>query len=388
MMYSRNTASWQHSTEMQQKTITTKTTKPKRSGQSTQTTTVVVKGKKPKQQNQKPRSRPKSDWAPSDCVKKYTLALADPRDPRATGACIPTFPSPPSQKVKFEAETTFTIGTQGDGFFYWAPSGANDASQVWKSSSTYASTGVVATATGTVQSAFAGLPYTTTQVTGTGSVNPDVKYRLVAICAEEMYIGTELNKSGVRYHLHEPNHNIPQTLAISNLSAYPTADTYAVSRQPRMVNGFSVTPEETEYGTYSENGTSAANGDYKYPWAGGMIDSNSVPVGSIVIAVSGGVAGMTHHVRLTMLIEYIGAPARMLVTPSHADSAGFEIAAAASQLAQNDTSGRSFKAAFADELSKAATAALPHVSRAASNAAFAYMRGSGSARSRLDRLEL
>lgn len=390
-MNSRSTASWRHPTEMRKTIITNKSAaKPNRPGQSKTTKREVVITTKRQQNSQLPKQRnPASPWAISDCAKKYSIALVNPRDPRATGACIPSFPSPPSQKLTSELDFSFVIGTTGIGYLAWSPSPTNDQAAVFTTTALYDSTNLaitdaMITANKVVKSPFSNQPFPASSFVPTSSSNAAVRARLVSVCLEECYTGTTNNLSGMRFHFHDPNHS--GLIGINNgginpsvLINQPGCQSAPVSRASKRVVGFSVSSDETEYPTFDDATatTGATNEMIYWPWCGGN-QMNSVFTGpgqpSLIVFVTGGLPGNTHYVKLTQLSELCGnGVASISMTPSATDVVGFSmVQQAVSSMTLNQRSPDSNS--MAATLSSVARQVYPHLSKAVTDMAFSYLR--------------
>jgi len=293
----------------------------------------------------------------SNCVAKFYKVITDPFDiPSCQGACVPTYPSPPSQKYYFTTDVSFFAGTNGTGYLAVTPQAwtgvagsitytttSNPDANVFTWTSAYVTSGYLA------QAGFAGPAYSISQATGSGSENAFVRARIVGFGARVCYVGTELNTSGVYITGHDPAHSgilsstAPVTLS-TILSQPFIKRTPIVKGEWVEVNGFVATQNECDYTNYEEN-----NDSNKYPWSNGTVDGGMTgapgpPV--IFIGVVDALPGSQFYVETITYIEYVpGASAggsvfmSGMLSPSHADPQGFAVVQTAASNASFSVTG-------------------------------------------------
>jgi hypothetical protein len=288
-------------------------------------------------------SSQKSPIALSSCALKYALAIAEPFHPNARNACLPVYPSIPSQKVTGFGRFNMVIGTAGTGFVSIHPSVANNGGAVMFTNVAYTQTSLSwVTATNVLQTgvqigSLTNLPYTISQLDTQWSNNgASVTGRIVSVGVRISYTGTTLNESGQYYIYTDPNHNNCTVVAntLSALGNLADCDVCSVNRTPCETSIYPVTADETAYGF---NAVGAPLSASVYPYSGsceqlngGSYSFNSVNMGTpvSVIAVTG-VPGSTFLVEIVEHVEYTGSNTSALQTPSDADQHGFEIVSAA-----------------------------------------------------------
>lgn len=150
-------------------------------------------------------ARSKKDLSP--CAREYAAALANPFD---TGpvACIPDFPVLLTRKAKYFAKGNFQTGTGGFGFvtmtpeYFTSDAPVAGASLVRFTDATYAATMVTIIGGGVN----AGLSNSDYAAATFGAAAVLAEYRVVSAGLRVRYAGTELNRGGDMFALHEPNH--------------------------------------------------------------------------------------------------------------------------------------------------------------------------------------
>lgn len=304
----------------------------------------------------KKKVAPTAGAALSPCALKYALAISEPFHPSARGACLPRFPSPPSQKVTGFVRFVATVGTSGFGFVSVGPCLANDGIVSFATTSAFTQTTLVPLSannilnTGIQTVSLANLPYNTTNLT-TGELGSSlyanrqsIAGRVVSLGVRITYTGTTLNESGVYYVWSSPIHENAIGVAqagTSILGALADCDVCGTTRMPCESVVYPALEDESNYTTAYPDGASGT----LYPYSAGATGFNSdlfyapasgVNVGSqpIVIGFTG-VAGSTYLVEIIQHCEYTGLLAAGLVTSSDADQVGFErVTAAAERIPQ------------------------------------------------------
>lgn len=280
------------------------------------------------------RVRSRQPIALSECAQKYAIAISAPWDPRAEGACIPRHPSRPSQKVKTFARFTMTIGTGGVGFVHVIPSLAANAVNAVYTSSTYAGTtiGGVSTATTGISTYGNNSPYQLTAFSASGSGAPNIQGRVVSVGMSIQYTGTKLNEGGLYYMLVDPNHqNCNRFTSLADIGAFAEALTIRVDDSKQWLLTSSIENKELEY--YNSNTNAAITAlDAVFPYSQGIEFSgpDTTLGGSPMMVAVTGTAGNTFQVEIVQHVEFVGYGCQAAVTPTHGDSRGFELVAAAS----------------------------------------------------------
>lgn len=291
----------------------------------------------------------------SPCALKYAQAISQPFSPLARGACIPCYPSAPSQKVTTFSRFTMTAGTGGGVFFcYIQPCIASDGVVAFHSiGGALTNAGVPATlltATNTLAAGIAtaspsNCPYSSAELTtGIGSNFASVTGRVVTLGVRVSYIGTTLNEGGVYYTYTSPFHE--NVLGIANTAStfgsLADAQVLEITRNPIELTVFPVNSLET---SYPDQSAATTFSNAVYPYSGGITNLNpagtafsylqaGVNVGAPPLAIYGTTtAGNTFMVEIVQHIEYTGPLTSAAQTPTHADQRGFELVdSAASRL--------------------------------------------------------
>lgn len=287
----------------------------------------------------------KSNVSLSKCAIKYALAIAKPFHPSAKGACLPVFPSPPSQKVTAYSRFTAYVGTASYGFVSFAPCLANDLFTAFCSATTYTGTtmaplsAINTASVGISGQTLSNLPYSYTSLAGTLGANP-VYGRIISYGVRISYTGTTLNESGSYYILTTPGHENVLAVAntLSTMGSYADCNVCSVTRETCEGTAFPISSLETMYASssnvtgssvpqlypYSSNET-AQNGGFTYSQGGNNI-------GSPVIGIQfQGVPGQSYLVEIVQHCEFVGSATSAVVTMTDSDQRGFEIVTAAAE---------------------------------------------------------
>lgn len=275
----------------------------------------------------------------SECVLKYATAISDPWSPYAEGACVPIQPSRPSQKVKAFARATVAIGTAGVGGFYVMPCLGNDSFCLMYTNSAFATsdlTGLQGISSNTIgiSTAVHNGPWSSADVITASLVNPPlVQGRIVSAGVSTQYTGTVLNQGGLYYMLVEPNHqNLNNATAANSagMGAYAETLIKRVTNAKEYLVTSSLDITETEYFNPSASAiTSSILYNYPYSSSQQLNTTNTTTGGAPMCVYLTGTPGNTFEVEVVFHLEFVGRKSQALLTPSHADSKGYEIVASA-----------------------------------------------------------
>lgn len=288
------------------------------------------------------------------CAAKYALAIADPLNPQAVGACVPRHPSRPSQKVMSWLDGVVTVGSNGYGYIMVAPTTQNNLQCVYYTHSiSFAGTGTqisVDTPTPHVLAVpMANIPYSHDALIDTSGFNdPRVAGRVVSCAISLEYIGTENNRGGnVMCFVdpdHEPVSNLDFTTIISRRETEISSPD--ANRTKCWISAFGLKDEELSYPSPIIDG-SDAHGLEKaivgtvYPYSGGASlklhtgtwggdDQRGAPIMCAVIA--GAVAGTTYRFKVVQHLEYVGQLADHVISTNHTDAKSFELVQSAAAM--------------------------------------------------------
>lgn len=324
------------------------------------------------------------------CTLKYALAVSDPFDPAARGACVPTSANP-TQKVHAFIRTDVTIGTLGIGWILITPSLANDTPSIYTTQSGY--TGQVCNVLSANNTLNVGVsrqthngPYSAASFVVNNAVTNNVYGRIVSAGCRIQYTGTTLNESGLFYCLQEPDHNSVAGASVTDISRYDSADIHAVSRDPCMINTYANDDQETQL---VEATSTTLNAVYPFCQARSGFNIGFNGTGNFTDTVSGvsvgapvsvimftGVTGQTFHVEYIAHMEYAGPAASALTTAVDSDPAGtFKVITAAKTIPEKklDRPKLSNWTAMYEALGEIAHKAAPIVVPAAQTALHALL---------------
>lgn len=238
----------------------------------------------------------------SKCAAEYACALQDPFNCNGL-ACVPDFPAIPSRKMLTFIKGTMTIGTQGFGFVQSSPYNgiANDLNTVFYSQVAFAGTATAVTGVG-VGIASTNSDYVQANIgAGVGTI----QYRLVGAGIRIKYTGTELNRSGMVFHLEEPAHGNLNLATAANIEAYDACLKSPVTRSWHSVVVRPIHATECEY-SFQVPGTGVAP-----------------PNNQLLTLVATSTAGNTFDFEYFGLFEVIGSTVRGK-TPSDTDRLGMD----------------------------------------------------------------
>lgn len=291
--------------------------------------------RKKKNKSGKPRGKPKrapitqNGFPMSECALKYATAISDPWNPNAEGACIPTFPSRASQKVKGWIRQQVLIGTAGWGFVMVCPCLSNNSQAIFYTTATYAGSGQLAVSgTGITNANISNLPWNNTSLSGTATAPAAISGRLVSFGASLQYSGTVLNRGGMVYSLVEPNHGNLSGMVPNQLAAYQECRLEPITPKKVLIGGSGIDAQEVAYPEYDPNVPNLA----VYPYCQDIsVDATMLNVGGAIAAfVFTGVAGSSFEFELIEHCEFVGSAASPMSTPTHSDARGFEMVNTAS----------------------------------------------------------
>jgi len=322
------------------------------------------KSPRPRRQKSKTSSSP---LQLTECAAKYAIAIADPWNPGAVGACVPYPPARPSRKVTAFTRGIVSIGTAGFGFIAVSPSLINNFASIWHSESSFVGTTINATMASTIGVTpviQANLPYSRDDLTTENSTffTTSVQGRVVSCSISLKYIGTELNRGGRLICYSSPDHQSINGLTASQLGARLEAEfsTPGSSREKCWVTSFGISDEE--FGFCSASPADSATSSVilrSYPFSlGEPLTSNSLdanygatPLGAIIT----GVPGNQFEFEVVEHVEYIGTLAQASLSESSADADGLALVqTAAAQAIRNKPSkpNKPFKKVLKEELIK------------------------------------
>jgi hypothetical protein len=350
----------------------------KRNAQATKTKTVTVVRAPVVVQKSKRRSRRKagnlrfmgqfrsSIARLSECADKYLVAIADPWHQRAFGACVPV-PTGPTMKGHGFVRTTMQISNSGAGIGHaWiivAPSPANDAMQIFHSTSSYARDDVNPfTAGGLVAGVnpipVSNLPFPVAAMVPAVDGKPAVAARVVACGLRARFVGRAVDVGGLAYAIREPFHASVQVAP--NVGNFCTDQT-TLGQRPQVVirnldrdwitiTDFASNRNEMEMENYSETKNDSPNiatsitkliypfskgeADYYDEIAGAVTNYNAAGVNTgipTMMIFFRGEGGQTIEWEYRIHTEYNGPPASALALHNPSDPIGAERVQSAAQ---------------------------------------------------------
>lgn len=299
----------------------------------------------------------------TECAAKYAVAIIDPWDKLAMGACVPMAPARPTMKVCGFLRGIVHIGTAGIGFIAASPCIANNIACVYHSASSFAGSTIEATTfaiLGVVHNAISNLPFTRTNLVDGGASNvPIALGRIVSAGLSLRYIGTEYNRGGRVMCYSEPTHESINTYTTSVMGAKLESEfsTPGPNRNKCWITTNGIDSEELEFPDVA-NFMSGNEQNLRlcYPLSRGEKVSNNTgddTHGAVIMgALISGLPGDVYEYEYIQHCEYTGSACQSRLTPNFADPDGtamIQTAAARSKLAKASSS-RSLKQVFKQEL--------------------------------------
>lgn len=278
----------------------------------------------------------------SECALKYALACIDPFAPGAFGVCNPAGKETFTEKRHSLQRITGSIGSSGTGFVMVSPSLANDADNVFYTTSAFTDTVAKpctannVLAVGVATQTPGQLPYSTSTLANSSKyASESVTGRVVAVGLRITYTGTTVNESGMIYGLHDPAHMSISGAGQGDIGTYAEAVVRPVSRKACTISAFALDDAEDQmlWQTagiatptnllYPFNPVGSLNVSYKgttsYTYAG----AGGANVGGPVLGfVFSGVAGMSFQIEIVQHVEYVGQTCQSAITRSHVDPVG------------------------------------------------------------------
>lgn len=290
-----------------------------------------------------------------DCAKQYALAIAEPFDPRAQGACIPRTPALPSQKITTFNRFPLVAGSTDTWLAVWvAPCLANDGYIAYytavPSGTTSGFTGgsnfvnAANITSGVVKTISPNSPYSMASMIPTGTASANVSGRVVATAISVEYTGTALNMGGTYLLYASPSHEDIGEFTSDTLLAQDTTIQKRVGPSKNWIGVSSIQNSEFEYPT---NQTAAINCAFpysSYQQAGSagspVVNAGAYPQGAPVMcimiqvpAASTGSTAASFNIQIVQHVEFVGRSTAALHSPTHSDMLGFEkVSSAASQV--------------------------------------------------------
>lgn len=235
------------------------------------------------------------------CAWEFAAAILNPRD--GPFACLPVGMPGNTGRLRVLSKTSMTLNAAGEGFVMLNPGNmiANDATFLYKTGSTYATTPptFALSGTGIATGSTTNSPYATAAIGSTG-----VRYRLVAAELRITLTSTGLNQSGFAYPYESPSHN-----TLSGM----TADVEAVQQ--------GVEAQVVSYGKWISVRWRGPTDPEQTVWCTGTGVYNP-SMGITIQGSKDGTNGSTFLIESYGLFEIIGTPV-LNAMPSTIDPMGF-----------------------------------------------------------------
>lgn len=306
------------------------------------------------------------------CAAKYAIAIVDPWDHNAMGACVPSNPTRPSRKAHGYVRGTAYVGAGGTGWILVAPCLANDGVAMWYTAADYGALNTSMTPyasnnliPGVLTAVTSNLPFTQDNLSLDSisfSTTPVVG-RIVSASVSVQYTGTELERSGLTTCYSHPAHENLAGTTFTDFDSRAEASVEAVMRKKCRLSTAGISPDELDYQTFHPNETTAF--DYirmAYPFSKQTqcmnAQSASLGIGAPVMAIKfTGVPGQPFFFEYIVHAEYVGTLADASATPNDTDAVGLSIVQSAFSnlaMAKSSAPDKSLGVLMKAELLKAA----------------------------------
>lgn len=296
----------------------------------------------------------------SECAAKYAIACADPMNPAAIGACVPTGNSRPSFKTRTILRGSITIGSGGTGFLLYCPCLANDGILAVYTKPGYAGNNdpldifTVDPVTGAISGFEPGVdvlvnttgPYNTSALYTANAeqgASPAATGRIVSAGVSLQYAGSVMDMGGTMTSLSRSTH---QTVLLNGGGTIPTlspsyVQRFAEARMARVsdqkvwiVDSARLDGEENYSSTMNQQDGAETldKGNVLYPFSQGTWVSQALTGSSIFAStgtpanafiVTGAKSGAVFNFEIVQHMEFQGIAAQYALSPSHQDPVGF-----------------------------------------------------------------
>jgi len=317
----------------------------------------------------------------SPCALKYAICISDPWNPKAQGACVPSFPA--RNSYKHCSYTRFTLTGNSSGFAYVliSPCLANTRSYYYASSSSFVGSGTLTltmAGTGSVLTPgtnavfMSSLPASDGDLAPNGYTNSVASGRILSVGVSCQYTGSAANAAGTLGFFVDPSHGNLANLTTATLKSRMETIVRRVTQAKNFFSAAAVSEIETDYATTQYSAFGAGSGNLRmasmYPWSNAeysdvasfaTYENGGCPM---ALWIEGGVNGASYEIEIIQHCEYIGSKFEGRLTPSVADPVGYQtINSAAQRVQQNQSTSRdmTFGQSFMAALKDVAQEALP-----------------------------
>lgn len=268
----------------------------------------------------------------NECARKYYIACLHPFDVEARGACVPSWPTRPSQKATSLVSGTFQCGTTGFGFVACAPCSGNGIAGIYHSKSSYAETNInimngSALRAGVEQVSFSGLPYVYSQFDRSAGYEASVRSRIVSCGVRIRYVGRADAMNGRIVGYVSPDHANQNTKNFADVANLVGAKRDGVTREWRQISAMANAVNELEYGglPYNNNVGGFDTMLYNNFSSGNQIDdTNSVRGGIPMVFMIDATADDIFEFEAIVHCEYVGSATVAAATPNKSSRKGLE----------------------------------------------------------------
>lgn len=282
----------------------------------------------------------------SDPARLYLRSFIEPFSEDVKSVGCPRPGSMPSFKCTGFLRGVAAIGQNGFGYVAMAPTLCNDKFSVIYSTAAYTGTLVSQlpndalyspSAVTPANASFSNLPFTFSQLTTTvtsANASSAVEGRIVSSSLKIYYTGTSLNQSGQYYAYADPNlesvlggtHDSSTAQTVGYTAALLGAkDACEIKGADRAGISVVCVPNNVNVMDYPNNGSNAQR--KVFPFSNGLQQgaaSENIGAAPLVIAITG-VKEQTFYFEAVIHAEYIGPGVpQALLTPSYADTVGFD----------------------------------------------------------------
>lgn len=233
----------------------------------------------------------------SHCATKYAIAVSDPWNKEAQGACVPRHPSRPSQKITIFNRFQMTLGGEATynnssvGIIAVCPSLANDAPTIFYGDNTLGLTSMPTTSAGLqallpfLKPVLPNSPYSSSSfaVSKGTAAGMAVQGRVVSSGVSIQYMGSELYRGGTYTMFVSPNHDNLLNYSATSLNSYDETLIARITEDKQWLVTSGLDEPELTYNMTASEATSgtAQITPYVYPYSNGQtLGSDLLPTAS------------------------------------------------------------------------------------------------------------
>lgn len=246
-----------------------------------------------------------------DCAVKYAIAISDPFNSAASGACIPRLPARESVKQEMRSIGNFETNG-GTGFCVMSPSVTNNYRNVIYNHENYASAPTKIESTQAAKTANRIRWLTNTDGQNSSYLLPDSsasvplrRARIIAAGLRIRYRGRTDDMNGTVYAVSSPSHGSLEDMSETDFGTSPYCKRVSVSKEWTQVTLSASDEEELAYPKADSHYTDQYLRHVLYPFGQGMASSSAVEDESHAPPIAGFWIECDEAINLKFEFEYV-----------------------------------------------------------------------------------